>query len=129
VLDKSKVYSKGTLSVEIIDTMLVKFKHSFSISDLAILQEKLDELSFYCSVLSSFEIIPRAFESLASTAILDSLYHLSNILDKYSLEETELQKLIMEFERLKSQSQEIIENEKTEYIDCFNGSDSVYAYC
>jgi hypothetical protein len=86
--------------LKIIKTMLAKHKHSFSIIDFKFLEEKYIELSFYHSIISK-GIIPKQLFYFLAIENENSLYQLATMLDKYSLEENTLQKLIFQFEGLK----------------------------
>jgi hypothetical protein len=81
--------------------MLEDYEHSFFISDLNLLSKTYSELSFYCSVSLKANIPMRLFDFLIVEKE-DSFYFLSTMLDKYSLEENELQKLVIQFEELKT---------------------------
>jgi hypothetical protein len=87
--------------LEILKTMLEKHEHSFFISDLSLLSKTYAELSFYNSV-SLKANIPKGLSDFLAFEKDDSLYYLSSMLDKYSLEENDLQKLITQFEELKT---------------------------
>jgi hypothetical protein len=80
--------------------MLDKHKHSFSIIDFSVLEEKCIDLSFYYSIISKTNIPKQLFNFLELVQD-DCLYYLSTMLDKYCLEENALQKSVIQFEQLK----------------------------
>jgi Asp-tRNA(Asn)/Glu-tRNA(Gln) amidotransferase B subunit len=81
-------------------TMLDKHKHSFSTADLNLLIDKRKEIEFYKSVFKQGKI-PKSILTVLELEKVDTLYYLSTMLDKYSLENNDLQKLIMQFEKIK----------------------------
>jgi hypothetical protein len=83
----------------LLETMLVEHRHSFSFKDFSLISQKLDELKLYSQLLVS-ENLPIRLLNFVSTEKEDCLYLLSEILDKYTLEETELKSLIVEVEKL-----------------------------
>ena len=92
---------KNSVSLlDLLKTMPVEHRHRFSNVDLAFVEEKLDALQFYENVLS-FDKIPIRFSNFIVAETEDSLYHLSNLLDKYTLEDNDLQKSIAQFEALR----------------------------
>jgi hypothetical protein len=101
VQDNLEKHQNWKSLLEILKTMLEVYEHSFFISDLNLLSKTYNELSFYNSV-SLKANIPKSISNFLILEIEDSLYYLSSMLDKYSLEENELQKLVIQFEELKT---------------------------
>jgi hypothetical protein len=87
---------------ELLKTMLVHHKHRFSIVELNILSTYLEELSFYYSIWAT-DKMPNNLLFFIQSEQEKILYFLSETLDKYTLEHDVLQKLIVEFEVLKSE--------------------------
>jgi hypothetical protein len=96
----SEMHQNWKSLLEILKTMLEEYEHSFFISDLNLLSKTYSELLFYNSVSLKVNIPKRLYDFLTMEKE-DSLYYLSSMLDKYSLEENELQKLVIQFEELK----------------------------
>jgi hypothetical protein len=118
----------ATSLIERLERVIVKFEHNISVYDYEIIKDKLIEIRFYNKALSISGNIPNSFKSFVRIAIVAILYKISLQLDKYSVEENELQIVVEELEQLRNQLTEDLENEKTEHTDCLNGSSSVYAY-
>jgi hypothetical protein len=100
VQNKLEMHQHRKSLLKILKTMLDKHKHSFSIIDFSVLEEKYIDLSFYHSIISKTNIPKQLFNFLELTQD-DSLYYLSTLLDKYCVEENALQKLVIQFEQLK----------------------------
>lgn len=100
VRHKLEMHQNWKSLLMILKTMLVEHKHSFLKEDLKILSERNKDIRFYDSVLHK-KYIPHRILNLIQLEKEDSLYYLSTMLDKYSLDENNLQKLIIEFEKLK----------------------------
>jgi hypothetical protein len=98
--DTIEVSQKGASLLDLLKTMPVEHGHCFSKIDLNFVEKTLDVFQFYENVLS-FDKIPIRFSNFIVAETEDSLYHLSNLLDKYTFEDNALQKSIAQFEALR----------------------------
>lgn len=101
VQNKLEMHQNWKSLLKTLKTMLDKHKHSFSTTDLNLLIDKRKEIEFYKSVFKQGKI-PKGILTVLELEKEDTLYYLSTMLDKYSLENNDLQKSIMQFEKIKT---------------------------
>jgi hypothetical protein len=100
VQNNLEMHRNWKLLLHTLETMLTKHKHSFSDVDLTLLHNKFNELVFYRQVIAN-KNCPNHFTEIIISEIDESFYILSTMLDKYSLEDNELGKIVSEFETQK----------------------------
>jgi hypothetical protein len=99
VQDTTQMHQKDSSLLDVLKMMPIEYGHRFSSKDLSIIKDKIKEFQFYKNVLS-FDGVPVQFSDFINIERENSLYNLSNIFDKYTLEDSDLKKTIIHFEAL-----------------------------